>query len=63
MSVRDLRRKVNALRLHRREKIWFPKWFEQYATFVNSAESASVPLEIHSIVAFSRLLLKRDKPA
>ena len=63
MSVRELRRIVNDSRLDRGDKVWFPKWFEEYATFVNSAESASVPLEIHSIVAFSRLLLKRDKPA
>ena len=44
MSVRELRRIVNDSRLDRGDKIWFPKWFEQYATFVNNAASASVSL-------------------
>ena len=63
MSVREFRRIVDGSQLDRGDKTWFPKWFEQYAKFVNAVDSASVLLDIDSIISFSKSLLKRGKPA
>ena len=63
MSTGEFRRAVSQSWLHKGDKEWFPKWFEQYARFVNCRQSATVRVERELVIEFSRSLLKSGKTA
>ena len=63
MSVQRFDIVLKLAKIEDNDRIWFGRWLRRYAVFLRLPESVSLPVSLHMVRQFCRMLLATDTRA